>query len=87
MRLSTKLILILSAMMLSALLVLSNYAANTSVMGANAFTEARFHNMAVSIYVLYEGLQRVLRLAEGGIPGLGVCFYICLPLRARQEVP
>lgn len=50
MRLSTKLILILSAMMLSALLVLSNYAANTSVMGANAFTEARFHNMAVSIY-------------------------------------
>ena len=50
MRLSTKLILILSAMMLSALLVLSNYAANTSVMGANAFTEARFHNMALSIY-------------------------------------
>ena len=50
MRLSTKLILILSAMMLSALLVLSSYAANTSVMGANAFTEARFHNMAVSIY-------------------------------------
>ena len=50
MRLSTKMILIFTAMMLVALLFLSGYAANTSVQGANAFTEARFHNMAVSIY-------------------------------------
>lgn len=50
MRLSAKIILIFSAMMLVALLILSAYAANTSVLGANAFTEARFHSMAVSIY-------------------------------------
>ena len=50
MRLSAKMILIFTAMMLVALLILSGYAANTSVQGANAFTEARFHNMAVSIY-------------------------------------
>ena len=50
MRLSAKMILIFTAMMLVALLFLSGYAANTSVQGANAFTEARFHNMAVSIY-------------------------------------
>ncbi|MGN1019645.1 MAG: sensor histidine kinase [Aristaeellaceae bacterium] len=50
MRLSAKMILIFSAMMLAALLMLSGYSANISIMGANAFTEARFHNMAVSIH-------------------------------------
>ncbi|MGN1369669.1 MAG: sensor histidine kinase [Aristaeellaceae bacterium] len=49
MRLSAKMILIFSAMMLAALMLLSSFAADKSVNGANAFTETRFHNMAVSI--------------------------------------
>lgn len=48
-RLSAKMILIFSVMMLLALLFLSAYAGNIAVTGANAFTESRFHNMAVSI--------------------------------------
>lgn len=49
MKLSVKMILLFSAMMLLALLILSSYAANTAVEGANAFTEARFHNMSSTI--------------------------------------
>ena len=49
MRLSAKMVLIFSAMMLVALIILSSYATVVSLNGANAFTEARFHNMAVSI--------------------------------------
>ena len=49
MRLSAKMVLIFSTMMLVALLILSSYAAESAIDGANAFTEARFHNMAVSI--------------------------------------
>ena len=49
MRLSVKIVLIFSAMMLVALLIFSSYAIDSAVKGANAFTEARFHNMAVSI--------------------------------------
>ena len=48
-RLSVKIILIFSAMMLIGLLLFSTYAARTSVEGANAFTEARFNNMHTSI--------------------------------------
>lgn len=50
MRLSAKMILIFSVMMIVALLFLSSYAGNISVNGANSFTQTRFHNMAVSIY-------------------------------------
>ena len=49
MRLSTKMVLIFSAMMLAALFVLSSLSANTMLEGANAFTEARFRNMATGI--------------------------------------
>ncbi len=49
MKLSVKMMLLFSAMMLLALMVLSSYATNISVEGANAFTEARFHNMSTSI--------------------------------------
>ena len=49
MRLSVKMVLIFSAMMLVALIILSSYATGISLEGASAFTEARFHNMAVSI--------------------------------------
>ena len=49
MRLSTKMVLIFSAMMLLALLVLLSLSSQTVVDGSNAFTEMRFHNMAVSI--------------------------------------
>ena len=49
MRLSAKMVLIFSAMMLVALIILSSYATVVSLNGASAFTEARFHNMAVSI--------------------------------------
>ena len=49
MKLSIKMMLLFSAMMLLALLVLSSYAANTSVLGANAFTQARFRNMSSTI--------------------------------------
>lgn len=49
MKLSIKMMLLFSAMMLLALLVLSSYAANTSVQGANAFTQARFRNMSSTI--------------------------------------
>ena len=49
MRLSAKMILLFSAMMLVALIILSSYAAGVTVEGARVFTEARFHNMAVSI--------------------------------------
>ena len=49
MRLSVKMVLIFSAMMLVALIILSSYATGVSLEGASAFTEARFHNMSVSI--------------------------------------
>ena len=49
MRLSFKMVLIFSAMMLVALIILSSYATGVSLEGASAFTKARFHNMAVSI--------------------------------------
>ncbi len=48
-KLSVKMVLIFSAMMLVGLLILSSYAASVSVMGATAFTEARFRNMSTSI--------------------------------------
>ena len=48
-RLSIKIILIFSAMMLIALMVLTSFAVDTSVQGANAFTESRFRNMSTSI--------------------------------------
>lgn len=49
MKLSIKMMLIFSTMMLLALSLLSFYATQSSVKGANAFTEARFHNMSTSI--------------------------------------
>ena len=49
MRLSAKMVLIFSAMMLVALIILSSYATGISLEGARVFTEARFRNMAVSI--------------------------------------
>lgn len=49
MKLSMKMVLIFSIIMLVALLILSFYAVQISVKGANAFTEARFHNMSTSI--------------------------------------
>ena len=49
MRLSTKMVLVFSVMMLLALLVLSSLSARSAVDGANEFTRARFHNMAVSV--------------------------------------
>lgn len=49
MKLSVKMMLIFSVMMLLSLFILSFYAAQVSVRGANAFTEARFHNMSTSI--------------------------------------
>ncbi len=49
MRLSLKMVLIFSAMMLAAFFVLSSLAANSVIEGAGAFTEARFRNMATGI--------------------------------------
>ena len=49
MKLSVKMMLIFSGMMLVSLLILSSYAASVTVTGANAFTEARFRNMNASI--------------------------------------
>ncbi len=49
MKLSVKMVLIFSAMMLVGLLILSSYAASVSVMVATAFTEARLRNMSTSI--------------------------------------
>lgn len=49
MKLSTKMVLIFSIIMLLALLLLSFYAIQISIKGANAFVEARFHNMSTSI--------------------------------------
>lgn len=49
MKLSIKMMLIFSVMMLLALFILSFYAAKLSVKGASAFTDARFHNMSASI--------------------------------------
>ncbi len=49
MKLRIKMTLLFSAMMLVALGMLSSYAANTSIDGSKAFTEARFRNMSTSI--------------------------------------
>ena len=49
MRLSVKMVLLFSAMMLVALLVLSSFAVSISLEGSRVMTEARFRNMAVSI--------------------------------------
>ncbi len=48
-RLSIKIILIFSVMMLIGLMLLSSYAANTTVNGANAYTEMRFRTMGSAI--------------------------------------
>ncbi len=48
-RLSVKIILIFSAMMLIALMVLTSFAVDISVQGSNAFTASRFRNMSTSI--------------------------------------
>lgn len=49
MKLSSKMVLIFSVMMLLGLFLLSSYAANVSIQGANTFTQARFRNMSTSI--------------------------------------
>ena len=49
MRLSVKMVLIFSLMMIIAMMILSSYAVSITRDGANAFTEARFHNMAENI--------------------------------------
>ena len=49
MKLSVKMVLIFSAMMLVGLLIFSSYAAGVTVEGANAFTQARFRNMETSV--------------------------------------
>ena len=49
MRLSVKMVLIFAAMMIIAMMILSSYAVTITRDGANAFTEARFHNMAENI--------------------------------------
>lgn len=49
MKLSLKIMLIFSIMMLLALSILSFNAAQLSIAGSNSFTEARFHNMYASI--------------------------------------
>lgn len=49
MKLSVKITLIFSAMMLTALFILSFSAGQISINGANAFTKARFLNMSTSI--------------------------------------
>ena len=49
MRLSVKMVLIFAAMMIIAMMILSSYAVSITRDGANAFTEARFHNMAENI--------------------------------------
>ncbi|MBR0219459.1 MAG: histidine kinase [Clostridia bacterium] len=61
MKLSVKMILIFSMMMLVSLLLLSSYAASVTVTGANEFTEARFRNMSASIE---NALQREVSLME-----------------------
>ncbi len=61
MKLSVKMVLIFSAMMLVGLLIFSNYAADVTVDGANAFTQARFRNMETGIE---NALQREVSLME-----------------------
>ena len=48
-KLSVKIILIFSVMMLVGLLLFSSFAARTTLEGASAFTESRFKNMATGI--------------------------------------
>lgn len=49
MKLSVKMVLLFSVVVLIALMILSSIALQSSVQGANAFTAARFHNMSTSI--------------------------------------
>ena len=49
MRLSVKMVLIFSLMMIIAMMILSSYAVTITRTGADAYTEARFHNMAENI--------------------------------------
>ena len=49
MNLSMKRTALFSVMMLKALAILSSYAAQSNVDGANAFTQARFLNMSITI--------------------------------------
>ncbi len=50
MRLSVKIVLIFSVMMIIAMMILSSYTVTITRDGANAFTEARFNNMAENIH-------------------------------------
>lgn len=61
MKLSVKMVLVFSAMMLVELLIFSSYAAGVTVTGATAFTEARFRNMERSIE---NALQREVSMME-----------------------
>lgn len=49
MKLSVKMTVLFSVMMLAALAVLSSFALKTSIAGATSFTESRFNNMAFAI--------------------------------------
>ena len=49
MKLSVKIVLIFSVMMLLGLLILSSYAAHTTIEGADTFTEMRFRNISTSV--------------------------------------
>ena len=49
MRLSVKIVLIFSAMMILAMLLLSSYAMDITREGSKEYTVARFHNMAENI--------------------------------------
>ena len=61
MKLSVKMVLIFSAMMLVGLLIFSSYAAGVTVSGAEAFTQARFRNMETSVE---NALQREVSTME-----------------------
>ena len=48
-KLSVKMVLLFSSVMLLAMLALSSFAIESSISGANEYTSGRFHNMSASI--------------------------------------
>ena len=65
MKLSVKIVLIFSVMMLLGLLILSSYAAHTTIEGADTFTEMRFRNISTSVkqdlQMEYDAMDMTLR--------------------------
>ena len=84
MKLSIKMTLVFSVMMLAALLILSSHATQSSIEGANKFTAMRFQNMSTSIVRDIEQDFSMMRLTMDELTG-NIFFMAALNQAVRDD--